>query len=167
MINRLLKIWKVSNAINTNKFMIMISKSFASSEIKRSNTSKTHSNSGSLSNVVKCSGWTGKCPRDIFIFGIVCTEVSERLSVWRVGMWTRMLLGPENTSQVTVEPAAGQKTEVNQTKGWWGWGGNSLVYSSSNDTFLNFSIENRAWAPCRTDRWEMTGWMFTGDDTWN
>lgn len=41
-----------------------------------------------------------------------------------------------------------EKTERSQTKGWLGCGGNSLVYSSSNDTFFNFSIEKRVWAPC-------------------
>lgn len=40
------------------------------------------------------------------------------------------------------------RRQESQTRGCWGWRGNSLVYSSSNETFFNFSIEKRDWAPC-------------------
>lgn len=64
-------------------------------------------------------------------------------NVWQYSLMSACLVTRE-----ALWPAGGD-TEQSQTKGWWVWvGGNSLLYSSSNDTFFNFSIEKRAWAPC-------------------
>lgn len=64
---------------------------------------------------------------------------------FRSTWWYRTASNKCSPGEITGETKA---TWNIQTKGWLGWGGNSLMYSSSKDTFFNFSIEKSVWAPC-------------------